>query len=408
MVFVQMKEVNPMKRFFAALALAVLLSGCAQPAPASSAASPQAQPAKEWSVFPLGPASALTEQGFYSTDVIVEDGASVLTFYDFDQMAQRVVCDVPDCSHDSDACPAWKAGSHLFLLGDTLLSLGGPTDDDYDYIYLRRYDTDGHLVGTRTVLAGWELAGTFTDGQFLYGCIDGDLLYLDPDSGLETVIRRKFLPSSYSPIGTIENQIMWNGTDPEQPTQQVLYRMEDDFSLTEFFRYDPSEVNLLCIDHDHLYWADMATGEIKSTDADGQTQTLSTALSQYIFTRPEDGWCSVQSWSGQVLGEKLLVDVLIEQTDLASTCFAINFSTGEATICTLTDYWNGYAHPVAIWAETDRGLLVSQHEPVMRTTMGQDGCFATFESSRTLYGFIDAEDFFAGRPEYRMISSISI
>ena len=59
-------------------------------------------------------------------------------------------------------------------------------------------------------------------------------------------------------------------------------------------------------------------------------------------------------------------------------------------------------------AETEHGLLVSQHERVMRTTMGQDGGFVTYESDRTLYGFLTPEDFFAGRPEYRMMTSLSI
>ena len=93
---------------------------------------------------------------------------------------------------------------------------------------------------------------------------------------------------------------------------------------------------------------------------------------------------------------------------MGATCFAVDLTNGEAVPCTLTDYWNGYAHPVAVWAETNRGLLVSQHERVMRTAMGQDGGFSTYESARTLYGFIDADDFFAGRPEYRMIDSIEI
>lgn len=397
-----------MKRLLLILALAGLLAGCAGQAPASSAPE-QPAPAAAWSVVPMGPGSTLSEQGFYSSDAIAEDDRAVLTFYDFDTMTQRVVCSVPGCTHDSDACPAWGAGSHLYRMGDTLLSLGGSADEDYQYVYLRRYDTeDGRLLDTRTVLAGWELSSTFTDGQFLYGCIEGDLLRIDPATGLESVVRRGFFSGGVTLLGALDGRLVWQRTDPDQQDQQVLYRMEDDFSLTEFFRYTYGQVNPLCVDGSLLYWADIATGELCATDVRGETRSVSTALEPHLWTRSEDGWRSVQSWGGQMVDGRLLVDVLVNPEDLSVTCFAVDLSTGQATPCTLTDYWNGYAHPVAVWAETDRGLLVSQHEKVMRTAMGQDGGFSTYESDRTLYGFIDADDFFAGRPEYRMIDSICI
>ena len=396
-----------MRRVFPVLVLLLLLAGCAENAPAAPASS-EAQAAAVWSAVPLGPGSTLTEQGFYSTEAVAEGGRAVLTFYDFAAMAQRVACSVPGCAHDGDACPAWGAGSHLFRLGGTLLALGGSADEDYETIFLRRYDAeDGRLLDTRTVLAGWELAGAFTDGQFLYGCIEGDLLRIDPATGLETVARRNF-PANALLLGALDGRIVWQRADPDQPDRQVLYRMEDDFSLTEFFRFDPAQIQPLCMDGARLYWADSATGQVCATDGQGDTRTVSEALAPFVWTRAEDGWCSVQGWGGQAVGGKLLVDVLADPEDLSVTCLAVDLATGEAAPCPLTDYWNGYAHPVAVWAETDRGLLVSQHERVMRTALGQDGGFSTYESDRTLYGFIDGADFFAGRPQYRMIASIAI
>ena len=397
-----------MKQLLIALTLAGLLAGCAESAPSAPGSAAGAQPAQAWSVLPLGPGSSLTERGFYGSAVIDEDAPAVLSFYDFESMTQQVVCDVPGCSHTGEECPASGAGSLLYRMNDTLLAFGSNADEAYRYIYLRRYDAEsGALLDTRTVLAGWQTVGAFSDGEFLYACIEGDLLQMDPESGLETVVLRNFLPQTQAPLGALNGRVVWQ-TSSDQTNQKALCLMADDFSLTEFFQYDESQSNLLCMDGERLYWADMTTGEIFSTDAQGTTQTVTKELMSYVWTRPEDGWRNTQIWGGQVVNGKLLVDVLVQPEDLGATCFAVDLTNGEAVPCTLTDYWNGYAHPVAVWAETDRGLLVSQHERVMRTAMGQDGGFSTYESARTLYGFIDADDFFAGRPEYRMIDSIEI
>ena len=45
---------------------------------------------------------------------------------------------------------------------------------------------------------------------------------------------------------------------------------------------------------------------------------------------------------------------------------------------------------------------------IWKGTDETDGGFVTYESDRTLYGFLTPEDFFAGRPEYRMMTSLSI
>lgn len=393
-------------RPIAVLTALALLTGCAAPAQATDPA--PAVPQSELRLLAPGPGSALNEQGFFAVDTLSEEGPSMLTFYDFEEMGQRVLCDAPDCTHDSDACPAACSGT-IYLVGDTLLAMTADTSTSYcNYTRLeRRSAQDGRLLDQRLVLDGWQSVTPYTDGSALYACLNGDLVRLDVSTGLETVLKRRFLTESRSPLGILGDRVLWDTTETDDPSTRVLSLMQDDYSLQPLFRFAQGSVKLLCLEQDTLYWADTKTGIVYAGNSSGESQPVTDALTSYRWVRAEDDWSSVQSWGGQVVDGKLLVDVT-EPDLLSSTCYAVDLSSGEISPCPLTDYWNGYSHPVAVWAETEHGLLVSQHERVMRTTMGQDGGFVTYESDRTLYGFLTPEDFFAGRPEYRMMTSLSI
>ena len=63
-----------------------------------------------------------------------------------------------------------------------------------------------------------------------YACLNGDRVRLDVSTGLETVLKRRFLTESRSPRGFLGDRVLWDTTETDDPSTRVLSLMQDDYS----------------------------------------------------------------------------------------------------------------------------------------------------------------------------------
>ena len=132
-----MKKLLPL-----AAALAFTVTACA--APASSAAVPTATEATELQAVGSGEVHILTShrdgmyyQTFQQCEIDHTDQIGRILVYSIDEMTNtaRPACNVPDCPHDSTACPAWcDTSAALFVDGDELYLLTSVNEpENYHY-----------------------------------------------------------------------------------------------------------------------------------------------------------------------------------------------------------------------------------------------------------------------------------
>ena len=68
-----------------------------------------------------------SDTGYYAIDRL-QDGSARITFVDYATKQQIVLCSQPNCTHTSDACPAWYSYDNalrVYPLGDQLVVLHG-------------------------------------------------------------------------------------------------------------------------------------------------------------------------------------------------------------------------------------------------------------------------------------------
>lgn len=136
------------RAFFLAGALAFGLAACGTPADTPSA--PQATRTPETAPAEVTPAGDFYTIG-YERGYAVKEGFNTgnsLYFLDYHHLGyalimkidcatatQRVLCNVPGCTHDSESCPAWMPGSgqdvQLFTAGDTVYAYHGVPTMNY-------------------------------------------------------------------------------------------------------------------------------------------------------------------------------------------------------------------------------------------------------------------------------------
>ena len=132
-----MKKLLPL-----AAALTFTLTACA--APASSAAVLTATEATELQAVGSGEVHILTPhrdgmyyQTFQQCEIDHTDQIGRILVYSIDEMTNtaRPACNVPDCPHDSTACPAWcDTSAALFVDGDELYLLASVNEpENYHY-----------------------------------------------------------------------------------------------------------------------------------------------------------------------------------------------------------------------------------------------------------------------------------
>ena len=142
-----------------------------------------------------------------------------------------------------------------------------------------------------------------------------------------------------------------------------------------------------CFDENaHYYYSEAETGTLYMLDlSTGQTSLFSDALCEWAVQHIwGDGNVLYTGSSRQlsVAGGRLLVqvDARLDPEDFSGApvpgrLFAFPLSGGQPEEVTLMDFYNGYAHPLIVQAETPAGFLVVGDRPSVGTAVlhGQDG-----------------------------------
>lgn len=129
-------------------ALALTLTACGEPAADTTAPEPMQTPAA--ATAEAAPAADFYDIGYEQNYAVKEGfntgdswyfldhhhlGYALVMKIDYATATRRVLCNLPGCSHDSDACPAWMPGSgqdvQLFTVGDTVYAYHGVPTMNY-------------------------------------------------------------------------------------------------------------------------------------------------------------------------------------------------------------------------------------------------------------------------------------
>ena len=88
--------------------------------------------------------------------------------------------------------------------------------------------------------------------------------------------------------------------------------------------------------------------------------------------------------------------------------FAFPLSGGQPAEITLTDFFNGYLHPLQVRLEAPAGLLVVGDRPYAGTALiqGQDGGSYAQDVYTEHLALISPEDYFASNPNFHFFDQL--
>lgn len=422
---------------FGCLALAACGAPAASSALTAPASSESDSPSLPAGVKPLemlrGPMGMATDE-FSSLEGmhIIEcldlngNGPALMTFYDYNTMEQRILCDKPGCAHSDATCPAYMPTTYqgnsarCYLLGivDSVLYwvvLEGPYDAPTSVALQKQVLDGGSFPETIAQLdpTGWTNVwpgAVFCDGENFY-LIQRQSVFarIAMDDGETTDIVPEL------PAGEFGGQFLGASTDG-----MALYFTSGDGNRDQIFGVDsrgnteplftlPEASGTMSFCQGLLYYCDITDGSIYAFDpAARETRLLTTALAPYA-REGVDGYREAYGWQFQRLGDWLLVDgVRLEENADDWWRVGVDLATGEVrTDLELGCFWNGYVHPLPIWAETPHGLLVTpEKRRFVYHGAGSDGSPYDQETDYDTYALLAMEDFLANRPAYREIASL--
>lgn len=419
-----------------ALCLALALALCGpQGVQQKAVADSQPLADSEVDMLPLGLSGTGAEhvhagQNSWYRTILTQDGTgSLVSRLDFSTMQESVLCNVEGCAHDSAACPAYLSGyGRVYVAGDTVYSIASERDEDgairSTWYTLRAHALDGssvrQIAQVDSLNSGTELAMCGTN---IYHTTDNAMYMLDLSTGHETILSRIFAPQ--------EEQLATylSGRLPDGrlalvffTSQQYIFRaMDASGHLEELCRV--SAVNGLgngCFDENgHYYYSEAETGNLYVLDlSTGQSSLFSDTLCEWAVQHIwGDGSMLYTGSSRQlsVAGGRLLVqvDARLDPEDFSGApvpgrLFAFPLSGGQPEEVTLMDFYNGYAHPLIVQAETPAGFLVVGDRPSAGTAVlhGQDGGSYSMEVFEEHLALISPEDYFSSNPNFRFFDQL--
>ena len=423
-----------MKRVFSLALAALLLTGC-NAAPTDSSASSSAvtaetstaQEAESTAATPA-PAAALRplwlgDEKQYYMDEMVTGELIRYRVADLVNHVTEVPCNVEDCAHDDESCPAvFRRGEcdRVFVLDeDTLVYFGNnayPETTDSQVVFMDRQCQNPRTVATVTdatfsVLGHDNSTSPYTDGTYLYclgyhGGYGGQtaLFRIDPRTG-ETV---DLLENVDVPIdlllGAVDSKFVLiqfeQETSPDNSegvtsaeTQRIMHWLFDPATgaLQQLASYDTPRGVL------DSYTAEILDGTYYQVDwVAGTASTLDPETGEahrFAENIPAE-YREGNHWVDDKVGDWLA---------FSYPMVMINVKTGKVRQrpALPDNYWNGGAHQPSIHLNLGDTLLVDcRYEPYTRTDIGPDGTPATVETSKGYLGLISTEDFLNGVPNY--------
>lgn len=307
------------KPFVLAAALALCLTACGKsPADTASISAPPAQEiAASGEVHLLSAASGgFYYKSFLDGEIEHSTASDRALVYSIDETAgtARPACKVPDCQHDSAACPAYGGGSCY-------------ADGDHVYVYTYHYDTDRQkgcfalevINADRTARAiladdlpeSWALvAGLAADDTTLYLFVNyytkstpcSALLAIDRSGDGSEIIYQWDGNSDVSLIGAADHYLYFAIPDADASTTSAAYttgaldltartyteqhRYEGDFFCLQDGSYGLVEQNTA---DGSLCEIDPVTGECIPIAANLPTASDGNKI-DYILSHYSDGW----------------------------------------------------------------------------------------------------------------------
>lgn len=424
-----MKRAN---RLSALLAACLLLAGCAAPAPVSlparsstpaqsSAPGAGANPelaGLELQILPEK--SAVTAEGFYTPDPILQPDGSIRMLYgDFASSSLHPLCDLPCCAHTGAECPACLfayggvrpmiIGGRLFLV---LPGAPGSVEEQGDAalagVMTLEPDGSGKALLTRFDATQQLCDPYLTDGRDLYCTLET----LDPQQPARELIRVELATGEWESLYRMDaahsEQLMGAAGSCVLLSSQSAVQG----------KLVPTQTRL-----------DLSSGETAQVPTPDHTAQLLRGRQLYYYSSPENAlraldWLTLED---RVLKENLfeggagegfvslldcrdgfaLLSLYLPDSDKTLTV-RVDLNSGEsADFSLLRTTLSGTGRPVRILAAlpgTDRYLADLGEQAVSYQGRGSDGTPATIQTARPLYGLIDAADYWSSSPDYQTLA----
>ena len=360
-----------------------------------------------------------TDSGRYGTSYQIDH--TILCYIDYASASDTALCAQPSCNHDSESCTAYipkgQILSSLYAVDNQsaafVVSPNSP-DEGGPVLYLA--DKGG---GNRRTLfqasSGqdfWELI--CVDDQYLYFSLsttqeEGETidLYRVPLAGGEA---EAVFPLSDSRILGLSgrNLVCYsyqyegpeNLQEPFVGTHRVFLHSIDDGTEQELESWTSTMGNEGRVQYwqdDRLCWLDCNWNQLPQaihwTDENRQT-------GEVAFTWPDQALQEIQkNEEGDFRVERL-------ELVLENRRYAVDLETGSVTEIPLRYQSNGKEIPVAILGQSSDSLLVEIEIQMKDVTYIQDDGTPTMNGAAIgRYALIPFADFFAGKPNYREVTT---
>ena len=406
-------------RLLVLLLTAALLTGCTGRA-FSDAAVPQQQPGQDSSLAFWVPFSyPSNEHGFFYPYWKSGLQGYFLTRYDFEDMTQHIVCDVPGCTHTDESCGAFLENSEIVVLPDAVYTFqlqrdksGIPTE----LSTMERRNADGTDPQPVATIATPFIFGA--NEQFLYGFSNGDFVRISRQHGIETTLLfdGQDLYSSFGSIlGVWDGQfvaIHWG----EKPTQNISLNLLS-------IEGEQTPIATLNSKMDAHTWkiykgATMTQDTVCYVDCDGTIQEYELSTGKTRVRTKElcsiaqadvpihlrcvaDGYLLADVWSPENGNQSFIIT---PQGDCLPVCLAIEDRDTTHPALGIDQPLPTLVQPVH---ETPHGLLVQNARQFFwDESFDVNGNSVSFETFVDIYALMDPQDYFASRPVYREFAPI--
>ena len=333
---------------------------------------------------PIVRCNASSQEGYYHSDIYYGEGASIC-YLDYETMQDVVLCSSPNCTHDSDACPAFYPFDGRTLLGgvrvvgDTLLALQ-TVPGETTVPHIDRLGLDGSYqnclaeFGANQQLPGDIETDYYTDGSFLYFVLND----VDP----ETARRSGSVVSVSLNSGDVKTVYQ----SPEAVTQLKIFTAFDrSLVLYEVEAKSLSEVserffvrNIDTGDEQEIYWrsnettATMDNGRyIWTIDETAQTLIRCDMVSNNSHQYSLADLCSqIQQQYGDILDiyvsplsftdEACFVEFSVPDEDGNRHPIFYTFQLSDGSFTSFSLYMTFNQTIIPVFSQTPRGLLVQK------------------------------------------------
>ena len=358
------------------------------------------------------------QNSLYRTVNAIHGQGTLVARLDLAAMQESVLCSVPGCAHDSEACPAFFSGyGEVYAAGEVIYSISSAREADGSirsgWRTLRAHAPDGSAVREVAQVNFLEWGTPFAAyGTKIYRTYGNELRVLDLASGHETILSRQFTPQSGAVFASSDSA----GPLPDgrlvlifqAPQQFIFCAMDAQGALSELCRLPAENFGGGCFDGADYYYSDAATGSLYVLDTlTGKVRHFSDALCR-PGTEGGSGWRTLR-----MLGGRLAVQLSTGTGDGGTAApalrlFVFPLSGGQPAEVTLTDFFNGYLHPLQVLAETPAGFLVTGDRPYAGTAVirGQDGGSYTQDVYTEQLALISPEDYFSSNPSFRFFEQL--